>query len=190
LEDGKHPNLHVLVESQVESIIFDGKRAVGVRYRPNPAFYNTSTDSTNKTHEIGARRMVIVSCGALGTPAVLERSGIGSASILQRAKIPIISDLPGVGQNYGDHGGMIYSYQSSLPPSETLDAVARTMANPAELIRQKEPILAWNGMDITSKVRPSEKEIGAMGLDFQEYWEENYKAFEDKPVSILTLIAG
>lgn len=47
-----------------------------------------------------ASRLVVVSAGALGTPAILERSGIGAADILKKNDIKQLVDLPGVGQNY------------------------------------------------------------------------------------------
>lgn len=49
---------------------------------------------------IKARRLVVVSGGALGSPLILERSGIGSPNVLQSASIPLLVDLPGVGENY------------------------------------------------------------------------------------------
>jgi alcohol oxidase len=47
-----------------------------------------------------AKRMVVVSAGALGTPSVLERSGVGNKDILSKLDIPVVSDLPDVGENY------------------------------------------------------------------------------------------
>lgn len=70
LSDGKHPNLHVLVETQVVRVIFEGKRAVSVEIQANPKFQNDG-----QRREIKASKMVILSAGALGTPLILERSG-------------------------------------------------------------------------------------------------------------------
>jgi alcohol oxidase len=50
-----------------------------------------------------ARKLVVVSAGALGTPQILERSGVGHPVILNKLGIPVVSDLPGVGENYQDH---------------------------------------------------------------------------------------
>lgn len=47
-----------------------------------------------------ARQLVVVSAGAFGSPGILERSGIGSSSILEKRGIPVVVDLPGVGENY------------------------------------------------------------------------------------------
>ncbi len=50
-----------------------------------------------------SRKQVVLGCGTLGTPQVLERSGVGSAQLLNKLGIPVVSDLPGVGEQYQDH---------------------------------------------------------------------------------------
>ena len=68
LEGGKHPNLHVLVESQVLRVLFEGTTAVGIEYQPNPDFQEPMPLTLTRVRTIKARRMVILSCGALATP--------------------------------------------------------------------------------------------------------------------------
>ena len=51
-------------------------------------------------HTVRASRLVVVSAGAMGSPAILERSGIGAAERLKTIGVPVIVDLPGVGENY------------------------------------------------------------------------------------------
>ena len=56
---------------------------------------------------MNASRLVVIAAGAFGSPAILERSGIGSKEILDKNGIPQIVDLPGVGEHYmGDHHHM------------------------------------------------------------------------------------
>lgn len=62
----------------------------------------------DSTRTVKANKQVVVSCGACGTPPVLERSGIGAEAVLQRANIPVLVDLPGVGDGYEDHHTMTY----------------------------------------------------------------------------------
>lgn len=50
-----------------------------------------------------SRKQVVLGCGTLGTPQVLERSGVGSKDLLKQLNIPVVSDLPGVGEQYQDH---------------------------------------------------------------------------------------
>jgi choline dehydrogenase-like flavoprotein len=84
LQSGKHPNLHVLVSSQVARVSFENKRAVGVELKLN-LDWHAGTESQQIVGSVKARELVIVSCGAFGTPPLLERSGVGDSEILQRA---------------------------------------------------------------------------------------------------------
>ncbi|KAH9903575.1 alcohol oxidase-like protein [Xylariomycetidae sp. FL2044] len=183
LEDGKHEGLHVLVESQVVRILFDGKRASGVEYRANPELHPNS-----QVRNIRARRMVVVSCGAFGTPLLLERSGIGNTLILLNAGVTPVADVPGVGQGYQDHQLLICPYKSSLSPEETLDALARQKINPGELIMRNDPLLSWNGQDITCKLRPNDSDVAELGSEFQEAWERDFKLVPSRPLALMSLL--
>lgn len=133
--------------------------------------------------------MVVVSSGALGTPSILERSGLGNSDILTKAGVQeIISDLPGVGENYQDHHLLVYPYHSSLMENETMDAITCGRVNVDRLIQDKAPILGWNAMDIVCKIRPSDVEIAALGPTFQEFWDQEYKADPNKPLALGSLI--
>lgn len=102
LKDGEHSNLHVLVETQVVRILIDeNKRAVGVETRSNPRYHPDAAGEPLRT--VKARKLVIAAGGACGTPSLLERSGLGDAKVLERAGVPVVVDLPGVGNNYEDH---------------------------------------------------------------------------------------
>ncbi|KAI0010049.1 alcohol oxidase-like protein [Xylariaceae sp. FL0662B] len=189
LRDGNHPHLHVLIESQVERVIFAEKKAVGVAYKANPTFRPDIDGSRDPTQIIRARKMVVLSCGALGTPLVLERSGIGSPEILERASVPLVVDLPGVGRHYEDHHMMLYAYLSSLDTEETLDAVNAGRVSPETLIRNSEQILGWNSVDVQCKLRPNEADVAGFGPQFQEAWNTEFKDQPDKPLMIMSLIA-
>jgi choline dehydrogenase len=101
-------NLTVLAHALVTRITFEGKRATGVE-----CIYN------GKTHRISAGLEVVLSLGAIHTPKVLMQSGIGDQAELQRFGIPLVQDLPGVGQNFQDHPGIgcVWEYPKPLPPS-------------------------------------------------------------------------
>ena len=86
------PNLDLVTHAMVERILFDGKRATGVRYRKD-----------GKLHDVHAGREVIVSSGPINSPHLLKRSGIGPAAELQHFGITPLHDLPGVGENLQDH---------------------------------------------------------------------------------------
>ncbi len=88
-------NLAVRTGTQATAVLFDGTRAVGVRCLRgrDPA----------TAREIGARREVILCCGTINTPKLLQLSGVGPGGLLAAAGIPLRHDLPGVGENLRDH---------------------------------------------------------------------------------------
>lgn len=85
-----------MFDSLIKLELRDG-RASGVEYT-NDLTLNSSADRT--VHVAKATRLVVVSAGAFGSPAILERSGIGLSEILARLNIPQVVNLPGVGENY------------------------------------------------------------------------------------------
>jgi choline dehydrogenase-like flavoprotein len=86
------PNLTLITHALADRILFKDGRATGVLIRRNGAQV-----------PIAARREVIISAGAVATPAILERSGIGEAERLRALGIPVVQHLPGVGENLQDH---------------------------------------------------------------------------------------
>lgn len=71
--------------------------AVGVQYIPNTRFH---PDAKIEVLTALARRLVVLSAGAFGSPAILERSGVGSREILDKVGVKQVVDLPGVGESY------------------------------------------------------------------------------------------
>jgi choline dehydrogenase-like flavoprotein len=86
------PNLEVLTGAQVLRVRFEGHRAVGVDVRVGGA-----------ERALSARREVLLSAGALQSPQLLMLSGVGPGAHLQALGIPVLHDLPGVGQHLHDH---------------------------------------------------------------------------------------
>lgn len=87
-----NPNLTVRLRAEVQRIIVEGGRAVGVVYRDHSGL-----------HEVRADGEVILCSGALITPKILMLSGLGPADHLRSHGISVVEDLPGVGQNLNDH---------------------------------------------------------------------------------------
>lgn len=183
LADGKHPNLHVLVEHQVVRVLFEGKRAAGVEFQPNPAHRENSTGGIQA---VKARKLVVVSAGALGTPQVLERSGVGDPEVLTRASVGLVADVAGVGRNYQDHNLVVYPYRSSLEPSETVDALYGGRLDIPKLMETNDKILGWTACDVTSKLRPSEADVAALGPAFQAAWDKDFKDTPNRPMAVFT----
>ena len=76
----------------VEKLLFEGKRAVGVQFRQN-----------GRLVEARAKGEIILSAGAIGSPQILQLSGVGPADRLAEIGIPLVCDKPGVGNNLQDH---------------------------------------------------------------------------------------
>ncbi|KAI1302892.1 GMC oxidoreductase [Xylaria venustula] len=188
LQDGKHPNLHVLVESQVVRVLFDGdKRACGVEYRSNPLFKSQNDPTSPSKRTVRARKLVVVSSGACGTPSVLERSGLGRPDVLEKAGVPIVEDLPGVGHDYQDHNLVCYPFKSSLEPHETLDEFISGSLSLEEAIQRKDPRLGWNGVDVAGKLSLTEEEAASLGPEFKAAWDRDFKDKPNRPVMLMAL---
>lgn len=87
-------NLKIITGAAVQQVLFDGHRAVGVRYRQN-----------DQENVVRCTNEILVSCGTIGSPALLMRSGVGNAPELQNAGIGVVADLAAVGQNLQEHPG-------------------------------------------------------------------------------------
>ena len=95
----KRPNLKIQSGAEASSLIMDGKRCVGVRYRVH-----------GEAREARARSEVIVSCGTINSPKLLELSGIGQPDVLREHGIGLVHELPGVGENLRDHYAVLLKY--------------------------------------------------------------------------------
>ena len=86
------PNLRLETGVLVERVLFEGVRAVGVRFRRG-----------GRTFEARAQGEVILAAGAIGSPQILQLSGVGPADWLGELGVPVVADRPGVGRNLQDH---------------------------------------------------------------------------------------
>lgn len=102
----KRPNLTVETECLVHRVTFEGARAAGVAF--------TRQGSVITAH---AAREVILCAGAIGSPQILMLSGVGPAAALSGLGIPVVADLPGVGQNLQDHLAAGATYECRQPVS-------------------------------------------------------------------------
>lgn len=83
------PNLTIMTETKVARVLFDGKRATGVELLDG--------------RKLSAAKEIVLTAGAIATPKILQQSGIGNAELLSSLGIPVVADLPGVGENFQDH---------------------------------------------------------------------------------------
>lgn len=99
----KRANLEVAVRAQATKVLFEGRRAVGVEYQRNGSI-----------HRALAREAVILSAGAIGSPQILQCSGVGDGELLRSLGIPLVHHLPGVGEDLQDHLQIRLVYKTKL----------------------------------------------------------------------------
>ena len=95
------PNLTVITQAHTQRILMEGRRAAGAEFM-----------QAGQTRQVRARAEVILSGGAYGSPQLLMLSGIGPTAHLQQHGIPVVHDLPGVGQNLHDHVTTVLIYRT------------------------------------------------------------------------------
>lgn len=86
-------NLTVMTEAAVQKVLIEDGKATGIRVRLG----------SNAPQDISARREVILSAGAIGSPQILQLSGVGPSNLLDQHDIPVVANISGVGQNLQDH---------------------------------------------------------------------------------------
>ena len=99
-------NLMVISAATVEKIQIEGGRAVAVNYQTN-----------SESHCVFANREIIVSAGAIWTPHLLHRSGVGSAEMLRDAGVELTHHLPAVGHGLQNHIDVVLQYACKKPVS-------------------------------------------------------------------------
>ncbi|RQT15543.1 GMC family oxidoreductase [Burkholderia contaminans] len=112
-------NLTVETGAQVRRIVFDGKRAVGVEVTRG-----------GNVETVWAKKEVILAAGALQSPQLLMLSGVGPKDELERHGIPVVADLPGVGENLQDHPDVVVSYKTN-----SLDALGVSVRGAIKTLR-------------------------------------------------------
>ena len=100
------PNLTVTTEALTRRVILEGNKAVAVEFEKN-----------GEIQQVMANREVILSAGSIGSPHILQMSGIGPANVLKEAGIELLHELPGVGENLNDHLESVIQYETKLPVS-------------------------------------------------------------------------
>jgi choline dehydrogenase len=100
------PNLKLVSKAQTRRILFDGKKATGIEYE-------VGGQVTSAT----ASREVLLAAGSIGSPMLLQLSGIGPRNVLSDAGVELVHELPGVGENLQDHLEVYFQYRCTQPVS-------------------------------------------------------------------------
>lgn len=111
--------LHIETNALASKVLFDAdKNAIGVEFLKGSKIYEAdpyySSDRVKTKKVVKAKREVILSAGAFNTPQLLQLSGIGNAQHLEQKGIPVIADLPGVGENLQDRYELGILYKLKL----------------------------------------------------------------------------
>lgn len=137
----KRANLTVLTGAEVQTLNLQERKVTGVclRYR-------------GEVMDIAVRREVILCAGAIGSPALLQRSGIGPRDLLESLGVPVRHELPGVGENLQDHLQLRLIYRVS--GVETLNQMASTLMGKARM--------AWRyALDRSGPLAMAPSQLGA-----------------------------
>ncbi|UGA55836.1 choline dehydrogenase [Vibrio sp. VB16] len=102
----KRNNLTVVTHALVHKILLENKTAVGVRY-----------ERKNQIIDIRCNKEVVLSAGSVGSPHILQLSGIGASDTLKNAGIEQVHELPGVGENLQDHLEFYFQFKCLKPIS-------------------------------------------------------------------------
>ncbi len=120
----KRPNLRLVTNALVHRIVFDGRRAVGIEF---------SRGAGGSVERADAGREVILSAGAIGSPHILQLSGVGDPEHLGRIGVPVVHERRGVGRNMQDH----YQARVSYPVvgAQTANERSRGLPLAGEVLR-------------------------------------------------------
>jgi len=146
----KRDNLGIQTLADATKIVFEGTRATGVRYRV-----------PGKELEARAGKSVILCAGALQSPKLLQLSGVGPAPLLAEHGIPVVRELPGVGENLQDHLQLRVLFKCSKPitTNDDLASVWRSAKMGMEwLFRRSGPLaIGINQGGLFTRVLPESK---------------------------------
>lgn len=137
-------NLHVMTEQEVTRLSFDGQRVTGVYLAKD-----------GETTQITARHEVILSAGAIGSPDILLRSGVGAGAQVSTAGQEVVLDAPQVGQNLQEHVDimLINSTRSITPYGVSLRALPRLAGDALRWVFSNSGMLSSNMVEAGGFIR-------------------------------------
>ena len=140
----RDPRLRIVTRAVVERIEISGNRVTGVVYTRH-----------RRRHRVHAAREVILTAGALETPKLLMLSGVGPADHLRRLGVPVVADLPGVGQNLQDHHEVpVVAFCRGRHGYYGQDVGFNRLANGAQYLMFRSGPVTSNGVEAGAFVNP------------------------------------
>ncbi|KAJ7738338.1 GMC oxidoreductase-domain-containing protein [Mycena metata] len=183
--------LFVFDGTLVNRVIVEDGVAVGIEYQFDNRVHESAPQDIRV---VKARKLVVVGAGALGSPLLLERSGLGRKDVLEKAGIAVVAEIPGVGENYQDHA-FLYTPYIVDPELKTMNSLLRSdPATWGQTFREWEESgtgqLGANYIDGAIKMRPHPEELPELGPDFLELWNSTLANHPDKPLIWASAVAG
>ncbi len=118
----KRANLDIVTNANVNRVIFNKNRAVGVEYERIGELFSAT-----------AEKEIVISAGAINSPAILQASGVGNGEELRELSIPVVKNLPGVGENLQDHVAVYVQHLCKKPI--TIRSMFKPHVAPLALLR-------------------------------------------------------
>lgn len=143
----KRVNLHLETHAQTTRVLFKENKAVGVEYRKR-----------DQLHRAKANAEVILCAGAIGSPQILQCSGVGPGELLRCVGVPLVHDLPGVGQNLQDHlqTRLVFKTRQKTLNDEVNNPINKLWVGMQYLFSRSGPLtLAASQVTIFTKSEPS-----------------------------------
>lgn len=119
----QRPNLTILKNVHVSRVLFEDVAAEG---KPKAAGIEYFDSAKNKK-TINAVKEVILSAGVINSPQILKLSGVGAKTELQQHQIPVIKDLPGVGENLQDHPDILIRFRDKSNTSFSTSVLSKPL---------------------------------------------------------------
>ncbi|KAJ7770659.1 GMC oxidoreductase-domain-containing protein [Mycena metata] len=183
--------LSVFDGTLVHRVIIEDGVAVGVEYQFDNRVHESAPQDIRV---VKARKLVVVAAGAMSSPLILERSGLGAKVVLEKAGVAVVAELAGVGENYQDHTLTIAPYIVD-EKIKTLNPLWR--GEPAawgQALTEWENggagIMGTNYIDGLIKMRPYPEELPELGPDFLEIWNSTLANNPDKPLFWMSTAAA
>ena len=142
----RRSNLRTVTGAHVHRLCFDGRRAVGVRYAVGP-----------DVREARAHTEVLLCAGAIGSPQILQLSGVGPSTLLAPHGIGTVHHLPGVGENLQDHLQLRAVYKCTRPTlnDEVNNPVRKALIGAEYLLRRTGPMsMGASQVYVFARTRP------------------------------------
>jgi choline dehydrogenase len=144
----KRQNLVVQTEAHATRLLIENGRAVGIEYHTPQGLRTART-----------RGEIVVSGGVYGSPQLLQLSGLGPAELLQAHGIPVIRDMPGVGDHLHDHFNTYMAFRCARPVTmnDLANSLPRRMAAAAEYALFRSGPMSSNGLYVGAFIRSDQR---------------------------------